>query len=375
MKKRILFVMNNLTEGGAEKVLLKILNNLNLKNKEITLLLLNNDGSYVKEVEKNKNIKKIFLQKEKEEESQINQKYLKIKKAFNCLFPNTIFKKKFGCEAYDLGIAFLEGPSTLFLSNLKNCKKKIAWVHTDIEKNAGINRIFERISYRNMDKIICVSKKSAEVFEKIYPNLKSRLKVIYNPIDKQKIVEESFEKIEKSLREIDFISVGRLTKVKGYDILLEAHKKLLNEGIKANLIILGEGKERNELEKYISENKLENYVKLLGFVRNPYPYIRKAKIYILSSRCEGYPLVLAEALCLNKPIIATDCDGAVELLENGKYGLLTQIENSSDLKEKMKLLYTNNNEQNKYKNRSEKKIEDFNFEKIIGEIDELFETI
>ena len=80
-----------------------------------------------------------------------------------------------------------------------------------------------------------------------------------------------------------------------------------------NIIILGEGSERESLENYIRENKLENSIKLLGFKSNPYPYIKNADAYILSSRYEGYPLVLCEALVLNKKIISTDCTGAVEV--------------------------------------------------------------
>ena len=229
--------------------------------------------------------------------------------------------KKFIKDKYDTEIAFLEGMSSIYLSKTE-CKNKIAWVHIDLEKHRLMTKEKEREMYKNYNKIVCVSNQSKSAFEKLYPEFSNRTVVVYNPIDREEIIEKSYEKIEKFKdgNKVTFIAIGRLHEQKGFDILLKAHKLLQDEKIESSLVILGEGDEEENLKKYILENDLEKSVKLLGFKENPYPYLKQSDIFISSSRYEGYPLVLCEAICLGKPIIATRCTGAKEILENGKYG-------------------------------------------------------
>ena len=371
--EKILIIMNNLAGGGAEKALIKLLEKIDKDKYCITLFLLNNEGIYLKELKKYKNLNFAYLTEELNKSNRfykIKKVIHKLKKLYFCLYPNYAFTKKLGKNKYDVGIAYLEGVTTLFSANLKNCKKKIAWVHTDLIKNKSLNKILEKGAYKKINRIICVSNDAKSSMIKLYPNLYKKIEVIYNPIDKEEIIEKSkeYKKIFND-KKLNIISIGRLIDAKGYDILLQAHNLLIKKGLNYKLYILGEGKERKKLEKYIEKNNLENYTQLLGFKENPYPYLKEADIFVSSSRYEGYPLVLCEAICLEKPIIATNCTGPKEILENGKYGLIAEVENIEDLAEKMEELILNKELRNSYSVLVKKKAETFNISRIMKEIE------
>ena len=297
---------------------------------------------------------------------------IKILRYFYCKYPFLI--KKLKNKNYDIEIAFLEGYSTVLVANRKNDSKKISWVHIDLEKHKMISRKLERVSYHKMKQIICVSEDSKKSVLNLYPENKNKIEVIYNPIDKKNILEKSNEKIDFNFEnnKINVITVGRLNQQKGYDILLQSHNRLIKKGLDYNLIILGEGGEKSSLEKYIRENVLENNTQLLGFKENPYPYLKQADIFVSSSRYEGYPLVLCEAVCLGKPIIATNCTGPKEILENGKYGLMAEVENIEDLTEKMKELILDEKLRKKYSELSKERAKMFDIKKTLEEIESLF---
>lgn len=373
--KKILIVIPNLNGGGAEKVLKDILKNIDLNKYEIDLYLLHNEGIYLDEIkklklnifflfEKRKDIFNIYIYRK------LKSVFLRILQWIYCKYPNLI--KEIKHKNYDIEIAFLEGYSTLLIANRKNKAKKIAWVHIDLEKHKVINRKLEKKSYYKIDRIICVSSDSKKSLKSLYPDLKNKIKVIYNPIPKEEILEKSLKKSDIYFNEkINIVTVGRLNKQKGYDILLKAHKELLEEELDYNLYILGEGKERKKLEQYIKDNNMEKNTFLLGFKENPYPYIREADIFISSSRYEGYPLVICEAICLEKPIIATKCTGPNEILEGGKYGLLAEVENIESLKENIKKLILNKELRKKYSELSKERKLIFNENKVIEQIEEI----
>ena len=124
--------------------------------------------------------------------------------------------------------------------------------------------------------------------------------------------------------ELTMVTIGRLVPQKGYDRLLPILLKLKKEGYKFSLNILGEGKERNSLENFIQKHQLQDIVRLIGFCENPYPYLKNSDLFVCSSRSEGYSTVITEALILGIPVITTNCAGMNELLESGKYGMITE---------------------------------------------------
>lgn len=371
--KKILFIINSLPGGGAEKVLYDILRKIDKKKFNIEIFLINKEGIYVDKIKKlNIKIDYLFLERKDKIDFILYRKIksciLLIKKYLYLSFPKLISKLK--NKRYDIEIAFLEGNPTLLLGNRKTTALKIAWVHNDLEKHRVLSKKNEKKAYSKMDKIICVSADSKKSVENLYPELEKKIEVMYNPIPKEEILEKSLE-IENiySKEKINIVTVGRLNVQKGYDILLKAHNELLKEGLDYNLYILGEGGERKNLEKYISENSIEKNTFLLGFKENPYPYIKQADIFVSSSRYEGYPLVLCEAICLEKSIIATKCTGPNEILENGKYGLLAKVENISSLKENMKKLILDEELRIKYSKLSRERAKIFDIEKTMKEIE------
>ena len=192
----------------------------------------------------------------------------------------------------------------------------------------------------------------------------------YNPIDEDDIKKRANEKINiLDSSAIKFITIGRLVEQKGYDRLIRVIKRLKEEydGV-FQLLILGDGEKKKQLEEYIKENKLTNIVKLQGFVKNPYPYLKNSDLFICSSRAEGYSLVIAESLILNVPVISTKCSGPNELLDFGKYGML--VENDEDsLYLGLKNIIDDRNKLKELKKKSQKRSEIFNYKKTIERIE------
>lgn len=381
--KNILFIIYDLNGGGAEKVLLDLLENLNSHKYRIDLLLLRKQGENLDRLERLLVEKKInrlisltgkrsFLNKLfifKKLSSLSREIVMRIFKFFPKLW-NLKLKNN-----YDIEIAFLEGITTEILALRETKAYKIAWVHIDLlatEKYKNIKKNY----YKSFEKIICVSQDVRKSFINIYPELNKKTEVIYNLINKKKILYKAMENSNEQLKEkLRIISIGRLTYQKGYDILLKAHKLLLEEGLDYELIILGEGPERKRLEEYIKKTKISKNTKLYGFIKNPYIYLRNADIFVSSSRYEGYPVVLLEAISLSKPVIATSCAGNKEILENGKYGILVEKENIIELKERMKELIKNKILREKYESLSKECSKKFDKELVLKQIEKEFDKV
>lgn len=249
---------------------------------------------------------------------------------------------------YDKEIAFLEGPITRLFSTKNKKTKKIAWIHNDISKvygnnvRAKIKLMIDRKIYNKYQKLIFVSKDNKKAFDIQYPNMKPTEEVIYNYINAQKVVEKSEETIDFLFedKQINFLTVARLVKQKGIDRLIHIHKKLINNNYKNKFYIIGEGPERKMLENLIKEKHLQETFFLLGSKENPYPYMKKADIFCLLSKFEGYGMVLEEAKILNKPIIITNTAGR-EAVENYKNSIIVE-NNENEIYNTLKYVIENN---------------------------------
>jgi glycosyltransferase involved in cell wall biosynthesis len=204
--------------------------------------------------------------------------------------------------------------------------------------------------YIRSDYVITVSQESASQIEKmIHQKYKKKIITIYNPIINQKIFEMASQPVNhplfKNKRDYKIIlGAGRLTSQKDFTTLIKAFYHVKKQ-INSKLVILGEGEEKFALENLIREMNLQNDVILFGFVENPYPYYKNADVFVLSSRFEGLPTVLIEAMALSVPVVSTDCPtGPREILDNSKYGPLVPVGDENKLAEEIiKIL------QNKYK--------------------------
>jgi len=375
--KHILFMIDSLGEGGAEKVLINILRRMDTQRYKITVFLLYKQGTYIEQVPDYVKVKFFVLGNEMLKNrvfSKLLYKvYRKIVMNLNKILGGWIIYKFFIKEEFDTEVAFLEGDACLFVSNSKNLySKKIAWIHTDLEKRITMDRLKEKRALEKMNQIICVSNGSEFSVIKLYPELAYKIKVIYNPIDSSEILDKAQEKIDFNFKshKFTFISVGRLEAPKGYENLIKVHKALIDEGISHHLIILGEGRLRNKLERMICDLNITDSITLLGFIQNPYPYVKKSDAMVISSVYEGFPLAMAEGLILGKPIVSTNCVGPSEVLNN-KYGILVEVGNLEELKENMKRMILDKNLREYFSNKALERSRIFDIDKTIMEIDKI----
>ena len=362
--KKVLFVMPNLAGGGAEKVLVDILNNLDCKKFDITLFLFKKEGVHIDKI--NKNIKLISI---KDKFKLVPGRILyKVFEKNPKLFYKLMIK-----DSYDTEVAFMEGIATKFIGASKNKNsKKIAWIHIDLFSQHWTNYLFndkeEENVYSKFNELIFVSNDSKIGFEKLFTTNNVYKKVIYNPIIDEEIIKKS-EELTIKYYEFTLTSVGRLSSQKGYDRLIKAHAKLVNK-YPHKLVIIGEGKERLLLENMIKELGVDRTVELKGFVNNPYPYIKATDVFVSSSRTEGCPLVIGEAIALEKCIIATKICGPIELLENGKYGLICDNDEEGILTS-LETILKDKELVRKYELLSKERKEFLNYRKIIKQIEEI----
>lgn len=367
--KKILFGITSLTLGGAERVLVDIANELTNKY-DVTIFTIYAKGELEKELSKNVKLKSLF-----------NVSYSELSKFQKhivmplkvLLLKSRIYNKSIK-DNYDVEVAFLEGPITRLLSVKNSNAKKIAWIHNDISlvfgngTKAKIKRILDKNIYQKYEKLIFVSKDNFNKFVQVYPNLKNvkqediKLKVIYNYINKEKVIEKSNEEqIEKfDENSINIVSVARLVKQKAIDRLINVHKRLISENLIHNIYVIGDGPLKADLQEQIKANKVEKTFKLLGKKENPYPYIKDADYFCLLSYFEGYGMVLEEAKILGKSIIITDT-AAREAVEDYESSLVL-ANNEDAIYEGLKQIIMNG------KSTNDKKIEVYDNKEIIKEI-------
>jgi glycosyltransferase involved in cell wall biosynthesis len=368
--KRILFIITNLGGGGAEKVLINILNNLDYDKYKVDLLLISRQGLYLDKVNKNVNIK--YVLPNQEDKGILQDLYRRFRYRIYTEYPQLMAKMLIG-KKYDVEIAFLEGAPTKFLTYSHNrSSKKVAWVHIDLTKHRTMSYEMEREIYKNIDDVICVSQQSRDKFIDMYPEYRNKAKVIYNLIDKENIKTFAEEEIQFNFNENSIVAIGRLTGQKRFDILIRAHKLLLNEGINNNLVILGEGELRSELETLVKELGVEESVLMPGFIKNPYPYIKNSDLFVVSSDYEGFSLVVAEAMTLGKAIVSTDCTGPSELLGYGEFGVIVDKGNQHTMKDWLKDLLTNKDLRVSYEHKAIERSEILNKETVMNNIYNLF---
>ena len=340
-KKKILIRIGSLRHGGAEKVLVTFLKNLPPDLYEIDLLLNLYSGKYLADVPNFVNV--LYLNKGEmittnRLQDLPKKAYRKIFQRILKKFPSILYSKILKGKKYDIEFAAIHGfRDEILNSPLKN-SKKIVWIHNDLRKTHFHNYTDEEIrKFFGFDKILVISEQIKADFENLAKteDEKSRIVRIYNPLDTEEVISKSQEvgsgKLEGQQPLINndqptFVSVGTVFPQKGFDRLLKVHKRLLDEGFQHKIQIVGDGYDFENIKKLRSELGVENTAEMIGFTENPYPYFKNADFFVLSSRYEGFPTVLFEAITLKKKIIATEVSGVSEMLENGKLGLI--VENS-----------------------------------------------
>lgn len=374
---KILFFIESLAGGGAEKVLSTLVKHIDQTRVDVTVCAISGGGKYEKEVADS--VKYVSILKDSSSYTGIGKLWYVLK--YKCIYewlPMWLVYRLFVPKGYDVEVAFVEGFATKLLAASSNKRaKKVVWVHCDLKEfpwpvDTGVfkSRDVERVAYSKYDEVAVVSKASKNHFVEIY-GLADRTRCIYNPIDRKAIAElASLGKRDSEDKRFRFVSVGRLTEAKGYDRLIEACARLMREGLVFELWIVGEGSDRALLEKQVEECGLKDVVKFLGFQKNPYQYLNQCDCFVCSSRTEGYSLVIAEAMCVGLPVISTRCAGPEEILDGGKYGVM--VENSTEgLYEGMKKVLSLS-DLNELKQLSTERAGSFDLERTMQEVYEVF---
>lgn len=383
LKKKILIRIGSLRHGGAEKVLVTFLKNLPADKYEIDLLLNLHSGKYLSEVPDWINV--LYLNKGEMITSNriqdIPQKaYRVIYQKILKIFPSLLYKFILKNKKYDLEFAAIQGFRDEVLSSPIETSKKIIWIHSDLRKvtsydynDAEIRKFFgyDKVMV-NSDEVLDDFKSLAKSNDEV-----NRLVRIYNPLDTQevlKLAELPMKNYQFNKKTPTFLAIGTIYPAKGYDRLLKVHKKLLDEGFQHRILIIGDGYDFENIKNLKAELNLKETVTMLGFTDNPYPYLKAADYFVLSSRYEGFPTVLFEAITLQKKIIATDVSGVREMLENGKLGLI--VSNSEEgIYEGMRKALLFPNEFKSYQNNLDKYNPPFDLENSVKEIQSIIDEL
>ena len=331
MRKKVLLIKRTLGGGGAEKLLVDILCRFDYSKYDVTLLTSDDKGVYYNQIDSRTQIK-----------------------CFREIFDSFVLRNLFyhfpplrgpimalnrkrarnaiNNERYDIAISFLEGHSaSVHLGLLDNAIHNVTWVHIDLIENPWSRRYYatpqEEINfYQRVDDIVFVSERARSQFDRYIP-MHAKSRVLYNMIDSEKITDMAGQEVIKKNGPV-MVAVGRLAPQKRFDRLLRAMSIIREKNKDAELWILGQGELKTRLEHLCKDLNLQGAVRFMGFIPNPYPYVKAADVFVSSSDTEGYPLVVAEAMCLGKPIVATAVTGSTEMLSNGA-GVLVPLDERS----------------------------------------------
>lgn len=319
--KKILFLIHDLGHGGAEKVLVNLVNNMDREKFDISVTALFGGG--------------------------VNEQFLKPHIHYRAVFPkafpgNSHVMKLLTPKQlhslcvkghYDIEVAYLEGPAARVISGCEDRGTKlISWIHTEqkTKKRAAMSfRNYREAQecYQAFDRIVCVAKTVQEDFLHVMP-VTVPTQVLYNTNESEKILQSSREPVEDGLfsdREIQLVGVGKLVENKGFHRLIPIVAKLRRDGLPVHLYILGVGPMEGHLRALAAEQGVEQFVTFLGYCTNPYKYVARCDAFVCSSYAEGFSTAATEALIVGTPVCTVEVSGMKEMLgESNEWGIVTE---------------------------------------------------
>jgi len=353
MKKRLAFVMYEMTIGGTEKVLAEMLKNIDYKRYDVDLWVCKPNGEFSHLVPKNVEIRCYGEHSTKEQMKLLLKKgdiggiacalfYRIILRFFaNNWMQHDIYaaKARRSGERYDCVIAYQAISFHVVTAALYqlNAPKKIAWLHGFSTVKKDQISIMHR-EYGRFDRIFHVSEACQQRFCEVFSGMREKTAVFYNMYDAQDVNSKANCAIEEELAHTSITTVGRLSKEKGQQMVPATVRLLLDAGYDVYWYLVGDGYLREEVESEIKKHHVENHVILLGAQMNPYPYIKNCDIYVQPSFIEGYCTTTVEAKILHKPIVTTDAPGMREQFISGENGLIVDTMTPEALAEGIKKL-------------------------------------
>lgn len=324
--KKVLFLIHDLGQGGAEKVLVNLVNNMDYSQFDVTVMSLFDVGE-----------NKQFLNPEVKYKAWCSKIFPGNSHVMKLCTPEKLHKLIIK-EKYDIEVSYLEGPCARIISGCKSPNTKlVSWIHVEMDTKEKASIAFRNVKeatkyYNKFDKLVCVSENVKNIFRKSL-EISVPMDVLYNTNESDKIINLSHETIEESSFSSDnikIVGVGKLLKKKGFDRILRIGKRLLDENYSIHIFILGTGPEQEALQKYVQDNNMENRVSFLGYQLNPYKYVAKSDLFVCASYAEGFSTAATEALIVGTPVCTVEVAGMKEMLgEHNEYGLVTNNEDDA----------------------------------------------
>ena len=314
--KKVLFLIHDLGHGGAEKVLVNLVNNMDPEQFDIHVTALFGGGVneqflaphihyraiYPKAFPGNSHVMKLFSPR------MLHRMYVK--------------------EHYDIEVAYLEGPAARIISGCEDPDTKTAaWIHCTMQSDKNLAIGFRsaaeaRGCYSRFDRGVFVSRGVLEAFRNYCPM--DHMQVLYNTNESDKILARAAEFSELPGTGVRWCGMGKLVSNKCFDRMLRIQKRLTEEGYDTHFLALGEGPLRPELENYVRENGLSECVTFLGYQTNPYKFLAKCDLFVCASFAEGFSTAATEALIVGTPVCTVEVSGMKEMLgENNEWGIVT----------------------------------------------------
>lgn len=322
---KVLFLIHDLGPGGAEKVLVNLVNNMDQRKFDITVLSLFDGG-----------VNKQFLKPHIKQKAIFRRAWpgnSHLMKLLNPKLLHYLFVK----ERYDIEVAFLEGPSARIVSGCKWPETKlVSWIHTEQKTtkkaSASFRSVAEAIAcYDRFDKIVGVSEQVCAAFRTSL-GLEKKVTVLYNVNESDQIRRNSEENtpIVSGTGTIHWCGVGKLVANKGFDRMLHIQKQLLTDGYNVHLHILGVGPLEEELMTWCRDNGILDHVTFWGYQTNPYKYVKACDLFVCASHTEGFSTASTEALIVGTPVCTVDVSGMKEMLGmHNDYGVITENDERS----------------------------------------------
>ena len=364
---KILFIIHDLGQGGAEKVLVNLVNNMDPKQFDITVTAIFGGG--------------------------VNEQFLKPHIRFRAIYPRALpgnshmmkllsprqLHELYVKEHYDIEIAYLEGPASRIISGCADPKTKtVCWVHCTMNSEKAFAGGFRdmreaRECYSHFDQGVFVSRGVMDAFLRYCPQ--TRAEVAYNTNESDVIIEKAAEEAQLSGSGFQWCGVGKLVELKGFDRMLRIQKRLVEQGHDVHFFALGEGPQRAELEKYVRESGLDHSVTFLGYQTNPYKYVSKCDLFVCASHSEGFSTAATEALIVGTPVCTVEVSGMKEMLgDNNEWGIVTE-NNEDALYQGIKSLLDDSKLLAHYKKQAAIRGRDFSTENTVRSVQEILKGL
>ena len=368
--KKVLFFIPNLSVGGAEKVLVNLVNNMDKAKYDITVQTLFAGG-----------VNEQFL-----------KPHIKLKSCFKKTFPGNsqILKlfspkflyKRFIKEKYDVVVSYLEGPTARIVSGCPDENTKlVSWIHIQQETKESLSYAFKsydeaKACYEKFDNTVCVSEYVKSDFSKL-TGIKKNVEVLYNTNETADILRLSKETCDVQMDKdaVKICVVGKLKKQKGVDRILRIHKKLRDEGFNTHLYYLGVGPEEQAIKDYAATNGIADKVTLLGYQTNPYKFIKNCDLFCCASFAEGFSTAATEALIVGTPVVTVEVSGMKEMLgENNEHGIVTENDEEA-LYEGIKKILSAPDMLSDYAKKAEERGKFFSTENTVKAVENMLEEL